>query len=298
MRTVRDVHARIVAAPAEAVGALLDRLGGDRDPLFPTPVWPAMRLDRPLGVGADGGHGPVRYRVDAYEPGRRIRFAFTGGQDGWHEVTVRPLTPDSCRVEHLLQSQLPFARSLLWSLLTRAVHGTVVEELFDNLERAATGRAPAAPARRPTRVRLLHRLRWARPRAVDLPAAARLAHRAFPRTDFRDAWQMELLPGMPREPEAWEGVLRGASFPVVGRAGGEILLGRDAHHLDFRASILVADGTVTLGTVVRLHNAAGRLYFAVVRHVHPAMARLMLRRVHRRMALTAPSAAEREAARA
>ncbi|MFF8369395.1 hypothetical protein ACF05W_11190 [Streptomyces lydicus] len=45
MRTVRDVHARTVAAPADAVGALLDRLGGDRDPLFPTyatstPSWP------------------------------------------------------------------------------------------------------------------------------------------------------------------------------------------------------------------------------------------------------------------
>ncbi|MFF7408472.1 DUF2867 domain-containing protein [Streptomyces lydicus] len=298
MRTVRDVHARTVAAPAEAVGALLDRLGGDRDPLFPTPVWPAMRFDRPLGVGADGGHGPVRYRVDAYEPGRHIRFAFTGGQDGWHEVTVQPLTPASCRVEHVLRSQLPFARRLLWSLVVRAVHGTVVEELFDNLERAATGRAPATPARRPARVRLFHRLRWERPRAVELPAAARLAHRAFPRTDFRDAWQMQLLPGMPREPEAWEGVLRGASFPVVGRAGGEILLGEDARHLDFRASILVADGTVTLGTVVRLHNTAGRLYFALVRHLHPVMARLMLRRIHRRLALAAPSAAERETARA
>ncbi|GFE13109.1 hypothetical protein Sgleb_11560 [Streptomyces glebosus] len=296
MRTVRDVHARTVHAPAAAVGALLDRLGGADDPLFPTPVWPPMRFDRPLGVGADGGHGFIRYRVTAYEPGLRIRFDFTGGEDGWHEITVRPLGPDSCRVEHVLESRPRPARAVLWSLALRAVHDTVVEEIFDNIERAATGRV-TAPVRRSPRVRLFNRLLWDRPRAVELPAAARLAHRAFPRTDFQDAWQMDLLPGMPQEPEAWEGVLRGASFPVAGRTDTEILLGEDARHLDFRASVLVEDGRVTLGTVVRLHRTAGRLYFAVVRRIHPFMARLMLRRIHRRLALAAPTAGERAAAR-
>ena len=99
---------------------------------------------------------------------------------------------------------------------------------------------------------------------------------------------------MPQEPAAWEGVLRGASFPVAGRSADEILLGRDAWHLDFRASILVADGRVTLGTVVRTHRLSGRLYFAAVRLVHPFMARTMLRRTHRRLALSAPAAGERE----
>ncbi|WP_405407956.1 DUF2867 domain-containing protein [Streptomyces decoyicus] len=295
-RAVRDVHARTVAAPAAVVGALLDRLGGESDPLFPAPVWPPMRFDRPLGVGADGGHGFIRYRVAAYEPGRRIRFCFTGGESGWHEVTVRPLGPGSCRVEHVLESQLPLLQRLMWSLGIRAVHGTVVEEIFDNIERAATGRVPA-PVRRPARVRLLHRLLWDRPRAVPLPAAARLAHSAFPHTDFQDAWQLELRPGMPQEPEAWQGVLGRSGFPVLGRTENEILLGEDARHLDFRASVHVADGRVTLGTVVRVHRTAGRLYFAVVRRVHPFMARMMLRRFHRRLALAAPSAGEREPAR-
>ncbi|MFH8568563.1 DUF2867 domain-containing protein [Streptomyces sp. NPDC017993] len=175
--------------------------------------------------------------------------------------------------------------------------GDAAEEVFDNIERAVVGRVQA-PARRSRRVRLLNRLSWPRPRAVALPTGARPAQQAFARTDFRDAWQMDLLPGMPEEPAAWEGVLRGASFPVAGRAGGEILLGRDARHLDFRASILVADGRVTLGTVVRLHGLNGRLYFAAVRRVHPFMARTMLRRTHRRLALAAPAAGEREWRRA
>ncbi|MEW2439951.1 DUF2867 domain-containing protein [Streptomyces caniferus] len=299
MRAIREVHSRAVRAPAETVGALLDRLGrGEDDPLFPTPAWPPMRFDRPLGVGADGGHAFVRYRVSAYEPGRRVRFDFTAGQAGWHEFGVRPVGPDSCRVEHVLESRPSPVVALTWLLGIRLVHGAVVEEAFDNIERAATGR-PLTPARRSARVRLLSRLLWDRPRAVPLPATARLAHDAFPRTDFQDAWQMELRPGMPQEPEAWQCVLgRSSGFPVLGRTHDEILLGEDARHLDFRASVQVADGRVTLGTVVRIHRTTGRLYFAVVRRFHPFLARAMLRRCHRRLALAAPSAGEREAARA
>ncbi|QHC24656.1 DUF2867 domain-containing protein [Streptomyces sp. GS7] len=300
MRTVRNVHSRTVQAPANAVGALLDRLGGDPDPLFPTPAWHPMRFDRPLEVGAVGDHGLGPYQVAVHEPGRRIRFDFLpgphGDATGYHEFTVRPLGPDRCRVEHVLECRHGLARRLVWHLAIRAGHDTVVEEVLDNIERAATGRL-GAPVRWSPRVRLLNRLLWDRPTAVALPESARLARGAFPRTDFQDAWQLPLRPGMPAEPEAWEGVLRGAPFPVVGREGGEILLGKDAGHLDFRASVLVADGHVTLGTVVRTHHRGGRLYLALVRRVHPFMARTVLRRTHRRLALAAPGAGERWAAR-
>ncbi|MEU4848959.1 DUF2867 domain-containing protein [Streptomyces gilvosporeus] len=288
------MHTRTVAAPADTVGALIDRLGGDPDPVFPVPAWPAMRFDRPLGVGADGGHGFVRYRVAVHEPGRRIRFDFTPGPSGFHEVTVHPLGPDGCRVEHVLDRQLHGRRRLLWYAAVGAVHRTVVEELLDNIERAATGHV-RHPVRPSPRVRLFRRLVWERPKAVSLPAEARLARGAFSRTDFQDAWQMELPPGMPTDPAAWEGVLRG--IPVTGRADRELLLGKDAGHLDFRASLLLADDRVTLSTVVRTHHLGGRLYLALVRHLHPVMARLMLRRTHRRLALAAPTAGERERAR-
>ncbi|MFH9419734.1 DUF2867 domain-containing protein [Streptomyces sp. NPDC017529] len=307
MRTVHDVHARTVRASAAAVGALLDRLAGDDDPLFPVPGWPAMRFDRPLGVGATGGHGFVRYRVTAYEPGRRVRFDFPEG--GYHAFEVTPLDADHCRVTHVLEGRFRGARRAAWPIAVRWLHDTVVEEALDNVELAATGTL-RAPARRSRWVRLLNRLLWERPTAVAVPSGARLARNAFARTDFQDAWQLPLPPGMPRDPAAWKGVLRGA-FPELGRAetadGGEILLGQDARHLDFRASILVEspgtgerttghEGRVTLSTVVRTHNTGGRLYFAVVRRVHPVLARAMLRRTHRRLALAAPSAGERELA--
>jgi hypothetical protein len=175
----------------------------------------------------------------------------------------------------------------------------MVEEVLDNAELVATG-AIARPVRRTRLVRLLQRMESEKvtaaelPAGTDLPAGARLARGAFARPDFADSWQIALRPGMPRDVAAWRGVL---PFPVVAREGAELLLGRDAGHLDFRASVLVEDERVTLSTVVRIHNRRGRLYFAVVRRFHPRVVRRMLRRAWRREALGAPSAGERELAR-
>ncbi|MEO3768374.1 DUF2867 domain-containing protein [Streptomyces sp. B8F3] len=294
MRIVRNVHERVLDAPAAAVGALVDRLSAPDDPLFPSPVWSPMAFDRPLQVGADGGHGPVRYAVTAYEPGRRVRFGFTPPEDGFHEITVEPLDGGRCRLRHVLESRMGPVDRLMWALAIRRVHGTVVEELFDNAELVATG-AVARPVRRSPLVRLLQRVESEKATAAELPAGASLARGAFEAPDFTDSWEIALRPGMPRDVAAWRGVL---PFPVVAHEGAELLLGKDAGHLDFRASVLVEDERVTLSTVVRIHHRRGRLYFAVVRRFHPRVVRRMLRRAWRRRALAAPSAGERERTRA
>ncbi|WP_407564660.1 DUF2867 domain-containing protein [Streptomyces sp. 184] len=293
MRTVRNVHERILDAPATAVGALVDRLSAPDDPLFPSPAWAPMAFDRPLRVGAAGGHGPVRYGVTAYEPGRRVRFRFTPPDDGFHELTVEPLEDGRCRLRHVLESRMGPGDLLMWTLAIRRAHETVVREVLDNAELVVTGTV-ARPVRRTALVRLLQRMESEKATAAELPAGARLARGAYERPDFTDAWQIALRPGMPHDVAAWRDVL---PFPVVAQEGAELLLGRDAGHLDFRASVLVEDGRVTLSTVVRIHNRRGRLYFAVVRRFHPRVVRRMLRRAWRRRALGAPSAGERERAR-
>lgn len=60
---IRNVHERVINAPIEALGALLDGLGQKDDRLWPSQSWTPMVLDRPLAVGADGGHGVIRYYV-------------------------------------------------------------------------------------------------------------------------------------------------------------------------------------------------------------------------------------------
>jgi hypothetical protein len=292
MRTLRNVHERIVDAPATAVGALLDRVSDPDDPLSPTPVWPPILFDRPLGVGADGGHGFVRYTVGECEPGRRIRFDFPPPENGFHALEVEPLGPGRCLVRHVLEQRQNVRETLLWALAIGPLHDTMVEELLDNAVRAATPGAPLRPARWSRRARLLHHAVSDRAKPVPPPASAALARQAYEKPDFTDACRIPLNPGMPRDPDAWRAVL---PFPVRATAANEILLGEDAAHLDFRASLLIEDDAATLTTVVRLHNVRGRLYWAVVRRFHPLMARLMLTRTHRRLARRATPAPLRRA---
>ena len=89
---IHNVHERSLAAGADRVGALLDTLSSSRDALWPRGAWPPMRFDGPLAEGANGGHGPIRYTVESYTPGRSVRFRFTGprGFDGFHGFEVIP----------------------------------------------------------------------------------------------------------------------------------------------------------------------------------------------------------------
>ncbi len=156
---VVNVHERRVPAPQEAVGALIDGLAGDDDRLWPRTRWPAVRFDRPLAVGARGGHGPVRYVVSHYVPGRWIRFRFTGppGFHGFHEFTVEPDAPGVTSLRHTLVLRPRGWRWLGWLLFFRPLHDAAFEDSLDQAERALTGHV-AHPARWTWYVRLLRGL--------------------------------------------------------------------------------------------------------------------------------------------
>jgi hypothetical protein len=316
---VRNVHERLVPAPLTEVGPLLDRLGGPEDVLWPSPAWAPMVLDGPLPVGAVGGHGPIRYRVTAYEPGRRVEFAFDPrtGLHGTHIFTAEAADPDSTMLRHVLAGRLSGVARLMWPLAIRWLHDAVLEELLDNAGRAV-GAPPARPAQRSPWVRLMRRFEGSRARAVPVPATPLLGD-ALPRVDWTDAYAVPRRPGTPTDPQAWAdaafrtpplwvavvvgvrealvglvGIDRGgsSSFDTVRRRADEVLLGTDERHLDFRASVLVEPDRVVLSTVVQVHNARGRAYSALVRCVHPVVVRAMLARAARLLSRSSnPSAA-------
>ena len=43
--TVFDAHERVLHAPMAVVGALLERLGADDDPIWPSDRWPKLELE-------------------------------------------------------------------------------------------------------------------------------------------------------------------------------------------------------------------------------------------------------------
>jgi hypothetical protein len=141
--SVVNVHQRLLQAPPERVGALLDTLASPHDALWPRHSWPRMKLDRPLAVGAAGGHGPIRYRVEAYEPGQQVRFRFTGpaGFDGWHALSIRDATATSCVLEHRLEMRLRGTARLTWPLLFRPLHDALLEDAMATAE-ASLGLRP------------------------------------------------------------------------------------------------------------------------------------------------------------
>ncbi|MBF0697319.1 SRPBCC family protein [Actinomyces bowdenii] len=156
---IRNIHERTIQAPASVLAPLLDGLGRDGDRLWPAGSWTPMVLDRPLAVGADGGHGPIRYRVVEYEPGRRVRFVFhpATGISGIHELAVEALGEDRCRMRHVLLGRARGAMRALFPLVVEPLHDAVIEDLLDNAEREATGRV-RRPARHPAWVGLWSRL--------------------------------------------------------------------------------------------------------------------------------------------
>ena len=107
---IRNVHERVINAPLEPLGVLLDGLGQKDDRLWPSRYWPPMVLDRPLALGADGGHDDIYYYVSEYEPGRRVRFSFRPrtGIIGAHELSLDALD-EGARASATSSSAVPVA---------------------------------------------------------------------------------------------------------------------------------------------------------------------------------------------
>ena len=215
---MKNIQHRIVDAPAAQVGALLDRLAGPDDVLWPT-GWPPLRLDRGLVPGSTGGHGPIRYAVSEYEPGRRLRFRPEPGTglDGFHEFTVRPLDAGRCELVHVIRARTHGAMLIAWPLAVRWLHEALLQDLLDQAETAAA-RGPRRPNSWSPWVRLLRRWHAPRPARGPLPSGAELARSELasgepatdePATDGRgamqvmDAWRLPVPAGAPLPPEVW-----------------------------------------------------------------------------------------------
>ncbi|WP_412543872.1 hypothetical protein R8Z50_15690 [Longispora sp. K20-0274] len=90
-----------------------------------------------------------------------MRFAFEPGRglDGHHEFRLTPQGAGAAQLTHTIDATVTGRMRILWPLVIRWMHEALVGDLFDNAERAATGRIAGRPARWSPWVRLLRRLR-------------------------------------------------------------------------------------------------------------------------------------------
>lgn len=136
------IHSRDIAAPAADVGALLDAIGHDGGQLWATDRWPTapMHFDGGLDVGSRGGHGSVRYTVDAHEPGRSVVFRFDPASSlaGTHRLDVEPLESGGSRLVHTLEARI--ARRL-WPTVPVLLgyHDAMSQDLLARANHVAAG---------------------------------------------------------------------------------------------------------------------------------------------------------------
>ena len=150
-------HERMLPGDEAEVGALIDSVATRNAPLWPA-GWPKMRLDRDLAVGARGGHGPIRYSVEAYEPGKSVRFRLSApkGFNGTHGFVLEPRESGTL-LRHVIEMDAVGPGRLAWTMVLRPLHDAMLEDVMDCAERAVTG-AVLAPSRWSFGVRVLRRL--------------------------------------------------------------------------------------------------------------------------------------------
>ena len=101
---VLNIHKRVINQPKEKIAELLDTLASENDRMLATDKWPRMKLDKGLQVGSKGGHGPIRYTVQAYNQGELIEFKFSKpeGFNGIHKFEITALDAQRTEIKHTI----------------------------------------------------------------------------------------------------------------------------------------------------------------------------------------------------
>ncbi len=116
-----------------------------------------MRLNKPLGLGATGGHGPLRYSVIEYEPGKKFTFQFLSprGFVGKHWFEILRHGTNGTTLRHTIDMSLSGSALLSWPIAIRPLHDALVEDALTNAQ-VVLGESPT-PASWSLWVRLLRK---------------------------------------------------------------------------------------------------------------------------------------------
>ena len=133
---VLNVHERELDSTPEQVGLLIDSLASEKDVLWPHRFWPRMEFDRPLGIDASGGHGPIRYIVEEYTPGQSVKFRFTApkGFNGFHAFEAVILPNQHLKLMHRLKMKTTGLAVFSWSIVFEPLHNALIEDSLSTAE--------------------------------------------------------------------------------------------------------------------------------------------------------------------
>jgi hypothetical protein len=133
---VENRHQRELVLNISDANRLIDNLASKDDILWPLENWPAMRFDIGLQIGAKGGHGPIRYKVTDYTPGRYIRFQFTAppGFYGYHALNLIEIDESRVKLTHDVIMKIGGPALFTWPFIFRPLHDALLEDALTKAE--------------------------------------------------------------------------------------------------------------------------------------------------------------------
>lgn len=131
-----NIHKRIINQPKSKIVEILKTLSTENDKIWPNENWPAMKFDNGIQIGAKGGHGPIRYHVEKYDPTDIIQFRFSKpiGFNGIHKFEIKELNEQSTEITHTIDMITEGKGTLIWIFAIRYLHNALLEDAFDKLE--------------------------------------------------------------------------------------------------------------------------------------------------------------------
>lgn len=133
---VLNIHQRILNQPKQKVVDLVKTLSTKNDAIWPKEKWPAMKFKGGIQVGEKGGHGPIHYSVEQYNPTKIIQFRFIKpeGFHGIHKFEISETVPNKTEIKHTIDMDTSGKGTLLWVVGIRSLHDALIEDAFDQLE--------------------------------------------------------------------------------------------------------------------------------------------------------------------
>jgi len=133
---VLNIHKRTLNQPIDKVAELLKTLSTENDRIWPKEKWPEMKFKEGIKIGAIGGHGPIRYSIEKYNPNELIQFRFSkpNGFNGIHKFEINELSDQKTEIKHTIDMNTEGKGTLIWFFAICSLHNALIEDGFDKLE--------------------------------------------------------------------------------------------------------------------------------------------------------------------
>ena len=133
---VLNIHKAIIHQSKDEVSKLLKTLSTENDKIWPFEKWPAMKFNKGLVEGANGGHGPIRYSIEKYEPKEFIQFKFSKpiGFNGIHKFEILKLENEKTELKHTIDMNVVGKGLLIWLIAIHPLHNALLEDALHKVK--------------------------------------------------------------------------------------------------------------------------------------------------------------------